>query len=126
MRRVQIVFNTEPHAAPKILSALADDQMVVGLFQHGFRNFRGYSYAFDRRDGAGLLLRPMHARGIKLHDAVRVRQTTVANTIVERIFFNYVHTGNDRFEHVVATRNHRESLLYAGNIAAILKFVSVG
>jgi hypothetical protein len=126
MRRVQVIFDFETHTARKILSATAHDQMVIGLFHHGFRNFRGRADSFDRGDGAGLFPRAMHARRIELDHAFRIRQTTVTHAVVERVFFDNVHAGDYRVQHVVATRNHRESFLHAGKIAAVLEFVSVG
>ena len=46
-----------------------------------FATQRRRAHAFERRDAAGALRRPVHAARVELDDAVRVRQAAVADAV---------------------------------------------
>ena len=62
-------------------------------------------------DAAGALLRAVHAAGVELHDAVGVRQAAVADARLLGIELDDVDAGDQRVEHVLALRHHREGRL---------------
>ena len=75
---------------------------MVGRVHHQLRHLRRRAHAFDRRDAAGALLRPVHAARIELDDAVGVRQPAVADAVVGRIELDDVDAGDERVEDVGA------------------------
>lgn len=64
---------------------------------------------FQCGNAAGVFFRTMHAARFELHHAVGIRETTVADAVLERIELDDVHSGNHRIEHVGSpsmTRNY--------------------
>ena len=68
-RSVEIRLDDETHVAGEHLSAGADEQMMIGLIHHGFRDERRRTKAFECGHASGLLLRAVHAAGIQQDDA---------------------------------------------------------
>ena len=90
---VQIVFYFEAHAACVILRAFANDQMVICVVHYGLRHQRGCAHAFQRTHGAGTLPWSMHAGRVQLHHAFSIGQSAIANTVIEWIQLNDIHSG---------------------------------
>jgi hypothetical protein len=126
MLGVQVVLDFEAEPAREILRAFAHDQMMVRLLHRRLRHERGRPHTFEAGHAAGTPFRAVHATGIELHHAVRVRQTAVADAVIKRIELDDVHARDERVEHVRAARgHHREGLLDAGHVAAVFEFVAV-
>ena len=89
-------------------------QVMVGVAQDLLRHERRRADALDAGHGAGALLRPVHARGVELHDAVGVRQPAVADARVLGIELAQVDAGDQRVEDVLAFGDHAEGHLDAG------------
>ena len=123
---VQVVLDLKSQPAREVLRAFPDDEMVVRLLHYRFGYQRRCPHALDAGHPAGPAFRSVHATGIKLHHAVGVGQPAVTDAVIERIQLDDVHPGDQGIEHVgIATRHHRERLLDARHVAAILEFVPV-
>ncbi len=123
---VEVVLDLEAHVARELLRVLADEQVVIGLLEHGLGDERRRAHAFDARHAAGALGRPVHAARVELHDAFGVGQAAVADAGVFGIELAQVDAGDDGVEHVGALRDHLERLLHAGDRPAVLVAVAVG
>ena len=78
-------------------------------------------------DAAGALLRPVHAAGVELDDAVGVRQPAVADAVSSGIELDDVDAcDRARREHPSPPRHQAEGLLDAGLGAAVLVEIAVG
>src|SRR5205085_11161156 len=82
---IQVVLDFETEFAREILRAFADNEMMVRLLHDRFRDQRRRADALDASYAAGAPFRSVHATGIELHDPVRIRQSTVAHAVIERI-----------------------------------------
>src|SRR5204863_1676805 len=84
-------------------------------------------HTFEGGDAAGAFLRSVHATGVGLDHAVRVRQAAVADASIERIELDDVHSLDQGVEHIsVSLRHHGEGLLDAGHRAAVFELIAVG
>jgi len=67
----------------------------------------------------------VHARGIELHDAVRIRQAAVADAVVERIELHDVDSRDESVEHIRTLRDQGPRFFDARHVAAILESIAV-
>jgi hypothetical protein len=118
-------LDLDPHAAREILRALADQEMMVGLLRHQLRDLRRGAHAFDARDGAGLFLRPVHARRIELDDTVGIRQSAPADAGLIGVELDDADARDEGVQHVGPLRHHPECLRDAGDVVGVLRRVAV-
>ena len=90
---------------------LPDKEHVVRPFHHQAGNFRGVLDVAKRGDSSRHVIRPVHDGGIKLHDAVFVGESAVADAHVVGVAFIDVHARNDAVESIVPLLNDLHSLL---------------
>src|SRR5688572_5618926 len=126
MLGIQVVLDFEAEAAGEILRPIADKEMMVRLFHHRFGYKGRRAHSFEGADAARTFLWSVHAAGIKLHRAVRVRQAAVADAVIERIELDNVYARDQRVEHISSLRHHGEGLLDTGNVASILELIAIG
>ena len=122
----QPFLDRDPHRAREILRALADEQMVIRFVGDELRDPRGRADALDPRDGAGALLRPVHARRVELYDALRVWQAAPADAGLVRIELDDGDARDQRVEDVGAAGHHRERLRHARDAVGVFRSVAVG
>src|SRR5205814_8916545 len=103
-----------------------DEQMVIRFVGDELRDARGRADALDPRDGAGALLRPVHARRVELYDALRVWQAAPADAGLVRIELDDGDARDQRVEDVGAAGHHLERLRHARDAVGVFRSVAVG
>ena len=98
---------------------------MIGLIHHLLRDERRCAHAFDCRHASRALAWPVHAAGIELHDAVRIRQAAVADARLFGIELDDIDARDQCIEHVAPLRHHRKRLLDARHLTAVLELVAV-
>src|ERR1700674_2494238 len=68
----------------------------------------------------------MHARRIKLHDTLGIRQTSIADAVVEWIKLHNICPRDYGVEHVRPSSDHGEGLVHRRHVATVLKAVAIG
>src|SRR5439155_1299667 len=125
--RVQVGAPVEPHLAcvlgqqvlfleavlqRELLRALADEQDVVGVFEHELRHLRRRLDPFQGAHGAGAPGRPVHTRRVELYDAGGVRQAAVAYRIIVGVELLDLHPLDHGVERVRSLHQQVERLLH--------------
>ena len=100
--------------AREAVRALAEDLAVVGALHHQARDLDRVQDVLDRRDRAGVVRAPVHARGVELHDAVLVRQAAQTDAGVLRVRLLHLHHGDRGVERRSAREQGRKGRLHAG------------
>jgi hypothetical protein len=122
---VEVGLDGEPEITREGLRVAADEQVMIGLLHDLVGDQRRGPHPFEAGHAPGAALRAVHAAGVELDHAVGVRQAAVADAGIERIELYDVDAGDQRLEHVGATRHHGEGGLHARPGAAVLVDVTV-
>src|SRR5262245_51910438 len=100
--------------------------MVIGILHDGFRDERGRAYSFEPSNSSSAFLWPMHTGRIELNYAFGIRQSAIANTVVQRVKFDDVYARDDRVEYVRTLGHHGESFLDRCYVSVMLELVAIG
>src|SRR5512141_3063459 len=122
---VEVILDRESHRTREVLSALADDKVVIGLLRYCESYSRRSSHTFDGSHASRLLPWPVHHARVELHDTLGVGQSAISHARVERIELDDVHSGDDCVENIRAAGNHRERFLDRGLRSAVLVVIAV-
>jgi hypothetical protein len=98
---------------------------MIGALHDGLRDERRRLDAFEGRDGAGALRRPVHARRIELDDSLAIGQPAISDARILGIELDDVDAGDERLENVGARHHLFEGGFDAGLWAAVPEPVTV-
>lgn len=107
VRRIEVGLNSESQTSRELLSAIPHKKVMIRLEQHFFRYACGRPNAFETGNTASSLPGTVHAARVELNHSVCIRQSTVADAVIERIELDDVHTRDDGIENICPAGNHR-------------------
>ena len=108
----QQVFFLEAEGERKALGTLTDEEDVRRILEDQLRDFRRRLDVFERANRARPLGGPVHAGGVELYHALRVRQAAIADGVVVGIELLDLHAFDHRVERVGALHQHVERFLH--------------